>query len=220
MLDVFEVEPTEPLRGSVIWMHGLGATNHDFDDVVPELDTPYLRYVFPAAPVRAVTINGGMAMPAWYDILTFQDPPLRESERDVRDAAVDVSSLIHREIDRGVPSQQIVLAGFSQGGAMALHVGLRERQTLAGIVVLSGYMVLPQAFDAERSPSNAKTPLFMAHGTLDPTVPLGLYRQAVQTLRAAKYEVNAHEYRMGHSLCMPEVADLRQWLQARFAEAP
>ncbi len=220
MLDAFEVAPTEPLRGSVIWMHGLGATNHDFDDVVPELATPYLRYVFPAAPVRAVTINGGMPMPAWYDILTFQDPPLRESERDVRDAAVDVSSLIQREIQRGVPSHQIVLAGFSQGGAMALHVGLREEQPLAGIVALSGYMVLPQAFETERSPSNAKTPLFMAHGTLDPTVPLSLYRQAVQTLRAATYEVSAHEYRMGHSLCLPEVADLRQWLQVRFPEAP
>lgn len=217
MLDVFEVEPTEPLRGTVIWMHGLGATNHDFNDVVPELDTPYLRYVFPAAPIRAVTINGGMPMPAWYDILSFQDPPLRESEPDVRDAALDVSALIHREIERGVPSHKIVLAGFSQGGAMALHVGLREVQPLAGIVVLSGYLVLPHMFDAERSPANTGTPLFMAHGTLDPTVPLSLYRRALQILRAANCQVDDHEYRMGHSLCLPEIADLRQWLQVRFA---
>lgn len=217
MLDVFEVEPTEPLRGSVIWMHGLGATNHDFDDLVPELETPYLRYVFPAAPIRAVTVNGGMPMPAWYDILSFEDPPLRESERDVREAALDVSSLIQREIQRGVPSHDIVLAGFSQGGAMALHVGVREGLPLAGIVVLSGYLVLPHTFDAERSPANANTPLFMAHGTLDPTVPLSLYRQALQLLRAADYAVDHHEYRMGHNLCLPEIADLRRWLQSRFS---
>lgn len=218
MLDVFEIAPTAPQRGTVIWLHGLGASNHDFDDVIPELDAPHLRFVFPAAPIRAVTINGGMPMPAWYDILTFDDPPLREAEADVRDAANEIGTLIEREISRGVPSERIVLAGFSQGGAMALHVGLREERRLAGIMVLSGYMVLPQTFATERTAANAQTPLFMAHGSLDPTVPLGLYRQAAQTLRAAQYNVANHEYRMGHSLCLPEVHDIRQWLQTLFAE--
>lgn len=212
MLDVFEIASTAPQRGTVIWLHGLGASNHDFDDVIPELDAPHLRFVFPAAPIRAVTINGGMPMPAWYDILTFDDPPLREAEADVRDAASELRAVIDREIERGVPSEHIVLGGFSQGGAMALHVGLREERRLAGVMVLSGYMVLPQTFATERTAANADTPLFMAHGSLDPTVPLGLYRQAAQTLRAAQYNVVNHEYRMGHSLCLPEVHDIRQWL--------
>lgn len=218
MLDVFEIAPTAPQRGTVIWLHGLGATNHDFDDVIPELDAPHLRFVFPAAPIRAVTINGGMPMPAWYDILSFDDPPLREAEPDVRDAANDIRTLIDREIERGVASERIVLGGFSQGGAMALHIGLREERRLAGIMVLSGYMVLPQTFAAERTAANAETPLFMAHGSLDPTVPLALYRQAAQTLRAARYNVANHEYRMGHSLCLPEVHDIRRWLKTLFTD--
>jgi phospholipase/carboxylesterase len=216
MLDVFEVDATSSRRGSVIWMHGLGASNHDFDDLIPELELPFLRFVFPAAPLRAVTINGGMQMPAWYDILTFDDPPLREAAEDVRGVTHDISALIQREIDAGVPGNRIVLAGFSQGGAMALHVGLREAHELAGIMVLSGYMVLPHTFAEERSAANAKTPVFMAHGTQDPVVPLALHRAAVATLRAAHYPVETHEYGMGHNLCLPEVADIRRWLGALF----
>lgn len=217
MLDVFEVDATSSQRGSVIWMHGLGASNHDFDDLIPELELPFLRFVFPAAPVRAVTINGGMPMPAWYDILTFDDPPLREAADDVRSVTQDIGALIQREMDRGVPSNRIVLAGFSQGGAMALHVGLRDARELAGIMVLSGYMVLPQTFADERSLANAKTPVFMAHGTQDPVVPLALYRAAAATLRAADYRLETHEYGMGHNLCLPEVADIRRWLGGLFS---
>jgi phospholipase/carboxylesterase len=217
MLDVFEVDATSSRRGSVIWMHGLGASNHDFDDLIPELELPFLRFVFPAAPVRAVTINGGMPMPAWYDILTFDDPPLREAADDVRSVTQEIGALIQREIERGVPSNRIVLAGFSQGGAMALHVGLRDARELAGIMVLSGYMVLPQTFADERSPANAKTPVFMAHGTQDPVVPLALYRAAAATLRAADYRLETHEYGMGHNLCLPEVADIRRWLGGLFS---
>lgn len=216
MLDVFEVAATQPQRGSVIWMHGLGASNHDFEDVIPELDCPHLRFVFPAAPVRRVTINGGMAMPAWYDILSFDDPPLRESEPDVRASTTHIAELIDREVARGVASRDVVLAGFSQGGAMALHAGLRETRQLAGVMVLSGYMVLPNSFAEERSPNNAATPVFMAHGSRDPVVPLQLYRRAAQTLRGAGYVVEHHEYPMEHSLCLAEVEHIRQWLEARF----
>jgi phospholipase/carboxylesterase len=216
MLDVFEVEPTQPQRGSVIWMHGLGATNHDFDDVIPKLDCGFLRFVFPAAPVKPVTINAGMPMPSWYDILSFDDPPLRESEPDVRESATAVSRLLQRELDRGIPSNRIVLAGFSQGGAMALHIGVRETRPLAGLLVLSGYMLLPHTFDTERSPSNTATPVFIGHGTQDPIVPLHLCHKAAATLRGAGYDVENHEYTMGHSLCLPEVEHIRLWLEATF----
>jgi phospholipase/carboxylesterase len=215
-MDVFEVEPTAPQLGSVIWMHGLGATNHDFDDVIPELNCGFLRFVFPAAPVRPVTINAGMPMPSWYDILSFDDPPLREFEPDVRESAASVVTLIQRELDRGIPSHRIVLAGFSQGGAMALHIGVRETRPLAGILVLSGYMLLPDTFESERSPHNGATPVFIGHGTQDPIVPLHLARKAASTLRSSGYSVETHDYPMGHSLCLPEVAHIRHWLEARF----
>lgn len=218
MLDVFEVEPTAPHRGTVIWMHGLGATNHDFDDVLPELDCGFLRYVFPAAPVRPVTINAGMPMPSWYDILSFDEPPLREAESDVRASAIAVSQLVQRELERGTPSHRIALAGFSQGGAMALHVGLREERQLAGILVLSGYLLLPNAFETERSAANQETPVFIGHGTADPIVPLQLARKAAFTLRHANYRVESHEYPMGHGLCVPEVAHIKAWLETIFAD--
>ena len=121
-LDTFEIEATAPRRGSVIWLHGLGASNHDFDTIVPELGAPHLRFVFPAAPVRPVTINQGMRMPAWYDILSFDDPPLREAEADVRATAVQIRELVDRELARGVRADKVVLAGFSQGGAVATNV--------------------------------------------------------------------------------------------------
>src|SRR5262245_47201730 len=129
-LETFEIEATAPERGSVIWLHGLGATNHDFDPIIPELGTPYLRFIFPQAPQRPVTINHGMRMPAWYDILTFDDPPLREDEDHVREVAKDINALVERERARGVAAENIVLAGFSQGGSVALHVGLRAERKL------------------------------------------------------------------------------------------
>src|SRR5689334_880975 len=152
-------------------MHGLGASNHDFDPIIPELRAPFLRFVFPAAPVRPVTINGGFRMPAWYDILSLDNPPLREKEADVREAALQIQQLIERERERGVPPEQVVLAGFSQGGAMALHVGLRAAEPLAGVLVLSAYLLLPRHFDAERTPAGAATPYLFAHGRFDPVVP-------------------------------------------------
>src|SRR5688572_16488407 len=149
-LDTFEIEATAPQRGSVIWLHGLGATNHDFDPIIPELSAPHLRFVFPAAPLRRVTINQGMRMPAWYDILSLDDPPLREEESHVREVATEVAALVERERARGMRAEDIVLAGFSQGGAVALHVGLRAERRLAGVLVMSGYLLLPHRLEEER----------------------------------------------------------------------
>lgn len=222
MLEVFEIEPQvvatqspTALPGAVIWLHGLGASNHDFEDLVPELETPHLRYVFPAAPIRPVTINGGMRMPAWYDIQSLQNPPLREREADVLQVSGELRELIEREQARGIPSSRIVLAGFSQGGAMALEVGLRYPSRLAGVLVLSGYLLRPDTFEVERHAANQETPFLFCHGALDPTVPLALGRSAVQRLQGARYDAQLLEYPMGHSVCMPEVLAIRDWLQAR-----
>jgi phospholipase/carboxylesterase len=217
-LETQEIESRGAARGSVIWMHGLGATNHDFDDVVPMLETPWLRYVFPQAPDLPVTINGGMLMPAWYDILSFSDPPLREDEPTLRASALRVEKLIAREIERGVPSERIILMGFSQGGAMALHVGNRYPSSLCGIAVLSGYLLLPDRFLEERHPSNAQTPTLFCHGTYDPVVPFALGRRAHETLAQHSPNVEFHSFPMQHSLCMPEIDVLRAWLLHRFAE--
>lgn len=216
MLSTFEIEPTEPQRGTVIWMHGLGASNHDFDPIVPELRAPFLRFVFPAAPARPVTINGGMRMPAWYDILSFDDPPLREKEADVREAERDIVALIERERTRGIAPGQVVLAGFSQGGAMALHVGLRAPEALAGVLVLSAYLLLPQSFESERTPASVRAPVLFGHGLHDPVVPFGLGKAAHDRLQKAGYATEWAAFDMEHSLCLPEVALIASWLAARF----
>lgn len=216
MLNTFEIEPTEPQRGTVIWMHGLGASNHDFDPIVPELAAPFLRFVFPAAPVRPVTINGGMRMPAWYDILTFDDPPLREREADVRQAEGEIFALIERERERGINPEQIVLAGFSQGGAMALHVGLRTPEPLAGVLVLSAYLLMPQHFDTDRTPASQRAPVLFAHGRYDPVVPFQLGQAAHARLEKAGYTTSWSAFDMEHSLCLDEVQRIAAWLRDRF----
>ncbi len=193
-------------------MHGLGATNHDFDDVIPHLDAPSARFVFPAAPIRPVTVNGGLVMPAWYDIISFDDPPLREDAPSVRHAEGLVSSLLKAEVARGTPAERIVIMGFSQGGAMALHNGLRHPEKLAGIAVLSGYLLLPDLFDEERHSANADTPILCCHGSLDPVVPLTLGKRAHETVSAAGYPSEWHTFPMAHSLCLPEIAVLKEWL--------
>ncbi len=216
MLDTFEIEPSETQRGSVIWMHGLGASNHDFEPIVPELGASFLRFVFPAAPERPVTINGGMRMPAWYDILSFDDPPLREDEADVRQSTQELARLIEREHERGVPYSSIVLAGFSQGGAMALHSGLRAEQTLGGVICLSGYLLLPAHFEAERTAASQQTPFLFCHGRFDPVVPHSLGRAGFERVKAAGHAAEWHEYDMEHSMCLEEVLEIRDWLKARF----
>jgi len=218
VLETYEVEATKELAGSIVWMHGLGATNHDFDDVVPMLGLPQVRFVFPQAPNLPVTINGGMRMPAWYDILTFEDPPMREDEQTVRASAELVAAVVQREIDRGVPSNRVVLMGFSQGGAMALHVGTRFERPLGGVGVLSGCLLLPQQLEGEWHSQNHTTPMMFCHGTVDQVVPFRLGREAYEAVHARNPAAEFHSFPMPHTLCLPEIELLGRWLERRFSD--
>lgn len=217
-LETFEIDAEGVPLGTVIWMHGLGATCHDFEDVVPMLGLPRVRFVFPQAPNLPVTINGGYVMPAWYDILSFDDPPLREHEPTLRASAARVEELVAREVKRGVASERIVLMGFSQGGAMALHVGVRYPKRLAGIGVLSGYLLLPDRLLEERHEANLTTPTLFCHGSYDGVVPFTLGRLAYDTLvkhapggDASHFQF--HSFAMQHTLSVPEIEVLRAWLE-------
>ena len=219
-LPCVEIEPrTQPQRGSVVWLHGLGADGHDFEPIVPMLRRPDLRFVFPHAPAQPVTINGGFVMPAWYDILTLDRSPNRESEADIRRSSELVEALLQREKDRGVPAHRIVLAGFSQGAAMALHVGPRHAESLAGIMVLSGYRVLPQRFEAERSEANQRAPMLFCHGIYDPLLPLELGREAHDFMKEQMPEADIrwHQFPIEHSVSEPEIEVVARWLAERFA---
>lgn len=219
LLPCLEIEPPRgECTGTVLWMHGLGADGHDFEPVVPHLHLPDVRFVFPHAPKMPVTINGGFVMPSWYDILSWERGPGREKAEDIRRSADRIQALIRREIERGVPAGRIVLAGFSQGAAMALHVGLRYPEALLGIVALSGYLVLADTVASESHPANAATPIFFGHGTLDDVVPLEGGRHAFETLRQGR-DASWNTYRMAHQVSPAEIADLRTWLHARFQKA-
>ncbi len=220
VLPCVEIEPQSTAqRGTVIWLHGLGADGHDFESIVPMLRQPGLRFVFPHAPVQPVTLNGGFVMPAWYDILSLdRSSPDRESEADIRRSTVLIEALIEREKDRGVPAHQIVLAGFSQGAAMALHVGLRHAEPLAGLILLSGYRVLTRHFEAERSEANRRTPMLFCHGTHDPLLPIELGREAFDFMQAQLPEADLrwHAFPIEHSVSEPEIQVVAQWLAERF----
>jgi len=213
--EVVEVETGRAPSGSVIWLHGLGADGHDFEPIVPELVQPAeraLRFVFPHAPIRPVTLNGGYPMRAWYDIAAL-DRRTAEDESGIRATRAAIDTLIRRENSRGIASERIVLAGFSQGGAMALFTGARYPERLAGIMGLSCYLLLAPRLAAERSAANQATPVFLAHGTQDPVVPLMLGEYARHALEACGYSVEWHAYDMPHSLCPPEVTDIAAWLR-------
>jgi phospholipase/carboxylesterase len=194
-------------RGTVIWMHGLGADGWDFVPIVRELPLPEdlaLRFIFPHAPVRPVTINNGHEMRAWYDI-SMNDFQRMPDERGIRASQQAVEQLIAREESRGIEPRHIVLAGFSQGGAIALQVGLRHAQRLGGIMALSTYLPLQDSLQAERAPANHSIPIFMAHGTQDQVVPLALALASSDALRKAGYEVDWQTWPMQHSVCAEEV---------------
>jgi len=219
LLDAVEIETSPTPTASIVWMHGLGADGHDFVDVVPELHLPArpgVRFVFPHAPMRPVTINGGHVMRAWYDIR--DDGGLRrEDAGGVRASQKAIEALIEREKARGVPAASIVLAGFSQGGAMALHAGLRHAERLAGVMALSCSLPLADTVAAEGAPANRDVPIFMAHGTHDPMIPMARARRAYETLMGLGYRVEWHEYPMPHSVCAEEIADITVWLGKVFA---
>lgn len=207
---------------SVIWLHGLGADGHDFEPIVPELvdpSWPPLRFVFPHAPVRPVTLNMGMPMRAWYDIRALSLDE-RADEAGIRDSLAQIEALIATEHARGIDSRHIILAGFSQGGVMALHAGLRHEPALAGIVGLSCYLPLAQTLEGERSPANARTPVLLMHGTHDPVVPPALGEHARRTLEGWGYGVEWHTYPMQHQVCLEQIADLRTWFGQRLRDLP
>jgi len=215
LLDCVELQTGPTPTHSVIWMHGLGADANDFVPIVPELKLsamPAIRFVFPNAPVRPVTVNNGMAMRAWYDILTF-DLIRREDDAGIRLSQGAIEALIARENARGVPSSNIVLAGFSQGCAMTLHTGLRVKEKLAGLVGLSGYLPLSDTAVLERAPANADTPIFMAHGTQDPVVTLQRAQASCDLLKQHGYDVTWKTYPMPHSVCAEEIHDIAAFLK-------
>ena len=208
------VEAKKQADASVIWLHGLGADAHDFEPIVPELGDELrerVRYVFPFGPHRPVTINGGMVMRAWYDIADT-DIARRADEDGVRESGDILRRLTDAEVDKGIPSERIVLAGFSQGGAIALHAGLRYSKPLAGILALSTYLPIHDGTRKEASKANHSLPIFMAHGSQDPVIPLSTSEASRGFLTELGYVVECHTYPMPHSVCAEEVRDIRDWL--------
>ena len=212
--DCIETTTAEPVRWSVIWLHGLGADGHDFEPLVPELrlpGDPGVRFVFPHAPERPVTINGGMRMRAWYDITSF-DIAEGEDAAGIRESAAIADALVARECERGVAPERVVLAGFSQGGAIALYAGLRQRQRLGGIIALSAYLPLGKRLADEIAEANRETPIFQAHGRHDPVIPIEGAKRSHGRIAAVREAPEWHEYDMPHAVCPQEIADLRAWL--------
>lgn len=217
LLDAVEIDPPGTPRACIIWLHGLGADGHDFEPLIPQLGVVEklgVRVVLPHAPRRPVTINGGMVMPAWYDI------PAADFRQDQDSAGIhrsgqQLQALIGREIDAGIPAARILLAGFSQGGAIALHTGLRYQQSLAGILALSTYLPLADSLTGEASAANRDIPVLMAHGVQDPVVPLSLAAQSRDMLLQQGCRVTWLTYPMQHAVCPKEVQDIRDWLAER-----
>ncbi len=214
LLETVEAGAQEGASASVIWLHGLGADGHDFQPIVPELRLPAdagVRFVFPHAPVRPVTLNGGMGMRAWYDLHGIGEGFPQDID-GLRLSEIHLRALIQREIARGVEGKRIVVAGFSQGGAVALHTGLRYPERLAGIMGLSTYLPHPRSLAAERTEANADTPVFLAHGTRDPVLPFDLGDRSRDYLEEAGHAVEWHPYAMEHQVCMEEIGDIAGWL--------
>ncbi len=210
-----EIETGPQPVASIIWLHGLGADGHDFEPIVPELDlpeSPVLRFVFPHAPYRPVTVNGGHVMRAWYDIAINARGRFHQDETHIRESEQILRNLIARERARGIDSRRIVLAGFSQGAAVALHTGVRYPEPLAGILALSMPVPLPERIAPELNPANARTPVFLAHGTQDHVVPYALGEHGHQLLEQLGLPVEWHSYPMDHTVSLEELAHIRAWL--------
>lgn len=217
ILPAVEIETRGSPTHAVIWLHGLGADGHDFEPIVDELDAdrlPAIRFVFPHAPIRPVTINGGYPMRAWYDIVSSDFSQRREDPRGVRDSARQLETLMARENARGIADGRIVLAGFSQGGAIALHTGLRHPRRLAGILALSTYLPLADSFVAEADAANQDVPIFMAHGHGDTVIPYDFALRSCELLQATGYAVEWHPYAADHTVCPAEIRDIEDWLAA------
>lgn len=214
-LTAVEIETSICPTHAIVWLHGLGADGNDFVPIVNELELSpetSIRFIFPHAPERPVSINNGYIMRAWYDIY-HADFNNRHDESGIRDSQKAIDALIDREIQRGIPPQNILLAGFSQGGAMALQVGLRQTNPLAGVIALSCYLPLAETLALEASVSNAATQIFMAHGIYDAVIPITHAIASRERLLAANYPLEWHEYPMAHSVCEQEIADISHWLR-------
>jgi phospholipase/carboxylesterase len=214
MLETIEVETAANPNAAVIWLHGLGADGHDFEPIVPEIVRPReraWRFVFPHAPVRPVSINGGMPMRAWYD-LKGVDRRAAEDAAGFRDTDARVRQLIANQGERGIPANRVVLAGFSQGGAVSLYTVPRFPQKLAGVLALSCYLPMMGSFGADRLPANDATPIFMGHGQADNVLPMSLGTQSRDFLKSQGYAVEWHDYPMAHSVCAAEIANIREFL--------
>ena len=210
-LETVEAAPRGAAELAVIWLHGLGADGHDFEPIVPELRLDArVRFVFPHAPIRPVTINGGLPMRAWYDIVGFDASV--EDAAGIRASAAAVTKLVDREVERGMPTERIVVAGFSQGGAIALQLGLREPRPLAGVLALSTYLPLAASLASEKSAANAAVPIFMAHGSADPIIALAHADASRRVLEHEGYSVDWRVYPMAHAVCVPEIQAIGAWL--------
>ena len=219
MLETVEQQTRPKPAWTVLWLHGLGADGHDFAPIVPELlrpDWPGLRFVFPHAPVRPVTINNGMPMRAWYDIRNLSIEQ-RADEQGLRESMREIDALLARERDRGVPASRLLLVGFSQGGALALASGLRREAGVAGIACLSGYLPMAERTADELTPAGRATPVFLGHGRQDPVVALNLGTRTRAALENWKVPVTWRDYPMPHSVCADEVRDLGDWMALRFS---
>ncbi len=213
------LEPESPARAAVIWLHGLGADGHDFVPIVPELDLPKdhaVRFVFPHAPVRPITINNGYAMRAWYDIVSLGNLK-QQDEAGIRDSERIVRGYIENERGRGVLPSKIVLAGFSQGGAIALHTALRSTEKLAGVMALSTYLPLGDKVQAEARPERKDTPILMCHGEHDQMLPMVMGEYTRDALQELGYQVEWHAYPMAHQVCPDEIDVIGRWLKERLA---
>ena len=218
-LEFVEVNTAAIPEYSVIWMHGLGADGHDFEPIVPYLGLPpgtTVRFIFPHALMRPITVNNGAVMRAWYDIIEISTTK-GQDEAGINHSAGKIRALVDSEIERGIPASKIILAGFSQGGAMALHVGLRYPQRLAGIMVLSAYLLFPERLQNEFSEANARTPVFIAHGTQDPMVPFMLGQALQSSLQKGQWPLEWHSYPIPHSVSQDEIADIGRWMQSCFS---
>lgn len=211
MLETLILPSRENITATVIWMHGLGADGHDFKPVVNMLNLPHIRFILPNAPYRPVTLNNGYEMRAWYDIFGLH-PDSPHDEAGIQEMQVSINTMIDDEISNGIPANRIVLAGFSQGGAIALHTATRFNQPLAGVLALSTYLPLKNKLSDERHPANQQTPIWMAHGRFDDVIALSTAQSARQALEDAAYPVEWHEYDMPHSVCEQEIDDLRSFL--------
>jgi phospholipase/carboxylesterase len=218
LLETHDIETGANPGISIIWLHGLGADGFDFAPIVPELirkNWPAIRFVFPHAPVRAVTINNGVRMRAWYDIKSF-DFKQRADETGVRESMMQVEALIARENERGISSSKIFLIGFSQGGAIALSTGLRRESGLAGIVALSTYLPIADSAANEATHAGKNTPVFFAHGSADPVIPVAIGKASYFTLAQMGVKIRWQEYPMQHAVCAEEIADMADWLEQQF----